>query len=591
MRIISVLILTLLCSFANAQSTYLPVQHRAYHILDRMEIRSGQMAPFHTSSKPYLRGEAFNFKFEAESVTQKGSYIGDSLISQDTTYSYKVVMLPQNYSKVDLENMSYLYRDNLVISRGESKLSENAFINYGESLDGGILGFYKHKAALYDYLSKDFDLVANPVLYLAAGTDQENGDFLYHNTRGVELRGSIDGKVGYYTYITENQVKMPFYFRQMVDSNDAFTGEGFYKPFGDSAYDFFQARGYITFNATKHIGMQFGQDRNFIGNGYRSMLLSDNAKDYLFLKINTKVWKFNYQNLFTEFIDFRGQSGGAKLQSKKFMAMHHLSANVGKNLNIGLFEAIIFDRQDSNGQGGSFDINYLNPIIFYRSVEQGLDSRDNALVGMDFKYNFLRHFSLYGQMMLDEFKISELKAKSGWWANKYAGQLGLKYIDVAGINNLDLQVEVNAARPFIYTHTRNSQNYTHYNQSLAHPLGASFREFVGIVKFQPYGRLNFELKGIMAEYGRDSNELRYGGDLTKDNNNRARDYDNEIGQGANQKYFYGEFMGTYMARHNLFLDVRYIYRNVDSNVQRYNNTSSLIMVGMRLNIEPRRYDY
>ena len=68
-------------------------------------------------------------------------------------------------------------------------------------------------------------------------------------------------------------------------------GVGFYKTFKQNGVDYFDARGYITFNAAKYIDFQFGYDKNFIGNGYRSMFLSDWGNSYLFLKINTRIWK------------------------------------------------------------------------------------------------------------------------------------------------------------------------------------------------------------------------------------------------------------------------------------------------------------
>src|SRR6185503_5104840 len=127
----------------------------------------------------------------------------------------------------------------------------------------------------------------------------------------------------------------------------------------------------------------------------------------------------------------------------------------------------------------------LNPVIFYRSIEQQNGSFDNALIGLDFKANLPKRFQAYGQLLLDEFLLSEIKKNRGWWANKWGIQLGLKYSDAFNISNLDLQFEHNRVRPFTYSHGDSLANYTHYNQPLAHPLGASFSEFIGIARYQP----------------------------------------------------------------------------------------------------------
>ena len=71
--------------------------------------------------------------------------------------------------------------------------------------------------------------------------------------------------------------------------------EGFWKEYKDGkGVDFLQARGYITFEATRHINMQFGHDRLFVGNGYRSLIFSDFSPPAWFLKGNVNVWKINY---------------------------------------------------------------------------------------------------------------------------------------------------------------------------------------------------------------------------------------------------------------------------------------------------------
>ncbi len=109
----------------------------------------------------------------------------------------------------------------------------------------------------------------------------------------------------------------------------------------NTGWDYSDARGGVTFNAAKYIDFQFCHDKNFIGNGYRSLFLSDFGNNYLFLKINTKIWKLNYQNIFIELnpqfpTEVRGQD---LLLDKKYAAIHHLSFNATKWLNLGLFEA------------------------------------------------------------------------------------------------------------------------------------------------------------------------------------------------------------------------------------------------------------
>ena len=51
--------------------------------------------------------------------------------------------------------------------------------------------------------------------------------------------------------------------------------------------------------------MQFGHGKHFIGDGYRSLFLSDNSFNYPFLRIETKLGKLQYTNLYAELQDIQ----------------------------------------------------------------------------------------------------------------------------------------------------------------------------------------------------------------------------------------------------------------------------------------------
>ncbi|MDA0194057.1 MAG: hypothetical protein O2887_03495 [Bacteroidetes bacterium] len=271
------------------------------------------------------------------------------------------------------------------------------------------------------------------------------------------------------------------------------------------------------------------------------------------------------------------------------MALHHLSINLSDNLNIGLFEATVFSNEDS--VGGRFELNYLNPIIFYRGIEQMVGSPDNALIGMDFKWNPGTHLSFYGQFLLDEMVVSDLFNGSGWWGNKIAGQLGLKYIDVIGISNLDLQIESNFARPYTYSHESSFTNFSHYGQPLAHPLGANFSEIIFLARYQPIPRLSINGKLIMANQGKDPAGLNYGSNVLLSYNTRENDYDNTLGQGVDTKIRLLDITASYQLRHNFFIDLKQIVRKMDSENNSLDQTTMYTALSLRLNIAQRLLDF
>ena len=164
-----------------------------------------------------------------------------------------------------------------------------------------------------------------------------------------------------FSYITDNQERGPAFMMQQVKSNFAVPGVGYFKTFKTTGVDYFDARGTIHFTAAKYLDFSFGYDKNFIGNGYRSLFLSDFSNSYLFLKINTRIWKLNYQNIFMELLPQFVQTND-ELRDKKYAAVHHLSINATRWLNLGLFESVVF------GRVNHFEFSYLNPIMFLRSL-------------------------------------------------------------------------------------------------------------------------------------------------------------------------------------------------------------------------------
>ncbi|GHM99373.1 hypothetical protein WSM22_08630 [Cytophagales bacterium WSM2-2] len=550
-------------SLARAQSTNATLNEDYYHWITRYEIKAGRIAPeLFSSVQPFKRKAIVAFV--------------DSLEKKDHVFT----------SQADKFNYDYLRNDNWEWSKAETSNSRKAF-----------WGMYKKKSDLANVDVPDFDFHVSPVLYLSSGKDSRLNQSLYLNSRGVEMRGMIDRKIGFYTFFTDNQTIMPAYAYDQLKLNDTFVvpHEGFWKTYKNGGVDFFQVRGYIDFNVTKNIYVQFGHDRTFIGNGFRSLIFSDYSPPNLFLRANAKIWKLNYlfqlNRLTADPMGTIGGSTANKDYPVKFMAFHHASINIGKKFNLGVFESVVFTPQDTINKN-NFQLNYLNPIIFFRAIEQQGGSPDNVLLGGDFKWNAFKKISFYGQVVMDEFVLKELRSGKGWWANKFALQGGLKYIDAFNVPNLDIQLEGNLVKPYTYSHDTQYSNYSNYAQSLAHPLGANLMEGVAIVRYQPLPKLNLIAKSFYTKIGRDTTGVNWGSDILKNNSTRSGgDYGHKVGEGVNNTITFMDFTASYMVKHNVFIDFKATIRRSSSPVVFYNNNSTITSVSLRWNIPARTYDF
>ena len=402
--------------------------------------------------------------------------------------------------------------------------------------------------------AKDYWFSIDPIFDLEVGKDTEASfSSTYNNTRGLLVQGGLGDRLNFYATVFESQGRFANYVNEYAESLKAFgpdpaiiPGRGIAKRFKTDSYDYPVAEAYLSYAPAKFINMQFGHGKNFIGDGYRSLLLSDVASPHPFFKLNTSFWKIKYTNTWMWLKDVRDDVVEDKAFLSKYLASHYLSWNVSKRLNIGLFESVLWTNSNDRG----FDVNYLNPVIFYRAIEfETGQGAGNAILGASVKYKFNDNINMYSQFILDEFSLSDIKGGEKSWKNKYGYQLGVKYYNAFKVDNLLLQFEYNRVRPYTYSHNTIVLNYGHNNQSMAHLWGANFSEAILIGRYH-YNRWFANAKLIFGMRGLDFNDgtddFSYGGDVYRDYNDRPYDTGVEVGQGIKTKIFNGNLQAGYV---------------------------------------------
>lgn len=383
----------------------------------------------------------------------------------------------------------------------------------------------------------DFMLYGDLHLELRGGRSMEDikDKNVFTNSRGIAIGGTFGEHFSFQSSFLESQATYSGYIDSVVSATFVVPGGSRIKNY-NSKYDFGTASGSICYSLKKHFSFQFGHDKNFIGDGYRSMLLSDNSFNYPFLKINASFWKVKYMVLYALFQDGPYLTfNDEQAFRRKYGTFHYLDVDIGKRLTVGILESIIW-RYDATR---AFDINYINPVIFLRPVEFSIGSPDNALLGFNTKFKINSSNYLYGQLMLDEFKLKEVRDQKGWWGNKQAFQAGWRSFNVFKVKNLHFRTEFNYARPYTYQHRKSATAYAHYNQALAHPLGANFWESVTFVNYS-LKRWHGELRVTLAETGYDLADssgtlVNYGQNILLSYETRPNEYGNETLQGLATK--------------------------------------------------------
>ena len=465
--------------------------------------------------------------------------------------------IPLNYSRYIGIERDYMQADNVHTSVKPYTFSK---VQPYVDLDSEKLQFLKKETTwfgrklwnehLVQLEGKNYWFTADLLVDLQLGKDNSDLNYTFLNSRILQVQGELGSKFSFSATIYETQGRFAEYVneafneweRKTFASEGLVFGRGKAKGFKENAYDFPVSEGYIAYQPNEFFVFQFGQGKNFIGDGYRSLMVSDVSSPYPYLKVQTSFWKIQYTNLWMWMTDIRNEVRIGDAHARKYVSSHHLSVNINKRLNIGLFEAAITD----NTRVGATEVEFLNPIIFYKSLEynRGEDA-GSSVVGVNALYKFSSHFSMYSQLVLDEFTLEEIKAQEGYWANKYGLQVGAKYFDAFNVDRLYLQLEYNLLRPYTFSHGTQIYNYGHFGEEIAHAWGANFREIILISKYsKERWAANFKL--VYGLKGFDLQGTNFGGDIYKSYDDREQDYGNKIGQGEKAFILNTDFQVSYL---------------------------------------------
>lgn len=360
--------------------------------------------------------------------------------------------------------------------------------------------------------------------------DEPARDNFFFIAPAVDVNGGYSNQLNYRTGLGLNlQAQTGKWFFRLgamggIGSVDSlFNTRSFYYEAKGKNYYYADIRTRISYTPNEIFNFQVGLDNQFIGEGSRSLFLGDYGVPHPFAQIRTRFWRMEYTVLY-QFM--REHTPGA--WKSKYATSHHISLNPTKWLNIGIFETVLFQPKDTLLNRG-YEVEYLNPVIFFRPQEYSIGSSDNILIGVSLDAKFGNHM-FYSQGILDEFNLAEIRKNPTWWAVKYGVQLGVKGRFHPSFGSLFYRVEYNMSRPYNYSHINEMQAYGNQGHVLAHPLGSNFHEIIGELKWQK-GKYLVKFFTTYRLKGEDKDGFSYGGNIYQSYMLRPEDYGFFTGRG------------------------------------------------------------
>lgn len=556
---LSCTLLSLLGFNASAQVTYLNSGSPEYHLLDRIETKTGVLSEYFNSAiQPISRKDMVEYLSDFE----REARVGRSAASKVDEFNIN--------RAIGISGEWY-----------ENASGESGFVTSRRPI---LKHIYKKQSDFINVETEDFFLSVNPVLYLQGGYEMDNGKVIT-NTRGLELRGRISDRIGFYTMLADNQEILPSYVKEWSLAHRGQMPGNHYAIANDRTFDVFLARGYVDFAIIRSkLNLTFGYDKNHVGYGIRSLVQSYNAAPTTFIRLQGKWKKFHYESLMMEQVpnNFNLLSGGDRVMPRNYAAIHQLNYMPTKWLSVGVFESTVISSNMT--AAGAFI-----PVIGYQSIAKQISGSDaNSAWGVQFKAIPIQDVQVYGQAFFDKLDLGNIG--KGSWKNQYGFQLGLKYYDVGTLKNLDGQLELNVVRPFTYTAESDSTtSFTHYNQPMAHPLGNNFIEVIGNLQYQPValwtisGRAVYSVRGNAAP---NTGSSIYDVAIHRPSGNLSYPFL----EGNKAKRFFGNLNIAYELRPNLFLEVGGTL--TPTALDQVGNGGTLIGYGaLRWNISRTFYDF
>lgn len=404
------------------------------------------------------------------------------------------------------------------------------------------------------------------------------------NTRGYEAGGNIGNKFYFETAVYENQGRFPGYIDSFIRTKGVIPYQNRYKNFGNGrGFDFTYSSARLIYIPNKHFLFDLGFNNNFIGDGYRSLFLSDYNTVYPYFRTALTLGNFQYSVMWSQYTSEFERTIYALGYPRKWGQTYVLDWHATKQFNISVFNAVISPNETADHKK-DVGISLASPIMFVHADKSPSGVQLNNISGLNLKYSITPSVNIYAQGMLDESGNAD-------WQKRYGWQAGVRVSGLANINGLNALVEFNTVRPYSYASANIATIYSHNNEPLAHPLGANFKEGVFVTDYT-YKSWWFRLEAIASHYGNDSSaNVDYGRDIFKLTDLHSKENNVNTGQGLRTKLYYGDFKAAYVLNNktNLRLETGAVYRKESNIDKKYRDV--YFYIGVRMSFRKLIYDF
>jgi hypothetical protein len=553
-RVFTFLILVLVCSPVLGQVELVPVEHRVYDFLRRMDAKG--VIDFNSAVLPVSRrevAEQLRVMSDMDSSLKHTGMTGkmsrnDVMMLKDFCKEFefelgtkvkdvhelrKLDELNELKERIasDLENNNNLGFED---KKGKSFTTEHTenpqrSTNNNESMGSrlkraGMTGrnFIEGNKYIYKYVDTNVAVWGHLTggMYFLNGTGDSLGakKFLAGDL-GFEVRGTMFDRLGFAMNYSNGKV----FVGNAEDKKFANTYDPFFRTavsLKDDGKFFDHFTGYIRYEVPmRWLSLMVGKESVRQGFGFVDNLFFSGMLPYSMIKLDMKYkavgYTFSYGNI-------KGDSMGVDVPNK-MISTHRVDVKFAKWLRTGFYESVITSNT-------AFSFVHFNPLSFITSADLntgGIETfKSNSLLGFDVEMKPFRNVVVQGTLLVDDFNFASI-SKDDYTSNdnKFGYQAGVMWNDAFTLDGFSGAMEYTRLDPFVYTHRDNKQQFTDWGYSLGHQLPPNSDEIALKFGYNVMPRLSvnvlmqFQRSGEGFTYDSLGNiDINYGGNINHGEN-------------------------------------------------------------------------
>lgn len=392
----------------------------------------------------------------------------------------------------------YLRDYNLELNQNSDAYKYN-FLSKKEDIELSVFpfGFFYHDSL--------FRLSIKPIYGVKAYANHDS--LSYQRWGGGVLNGYIGNNIGFYMSLSDHQHKYNIIRPQYLSQEQGAILKG------EDYRDYSEVRGGIT-ASWKWGSLGIIKDNLSWGEGYHGAnIFSGRTPSTSMINFElkpTKWFEFKYihARLASDILDsnktYRYSSGGVRrIMREKYLVANMFTFKPFKNLYISAGNSLIYSDE-------GIQLQYLNPFMFYKSVDDSYNNTDNqagqnAQMFASISSRNIKYVHLYATAFIDEISIRRMRDPERH-SNFVSLKGGVRASNIFK-SNLSFTAEYTRTNPLTYQHFIPTTSFETNQYCLGNYLKDNAEELFFALEYKPYSCLMIGInytnikKGTPYKYG------------------------------------------------------------------------------------------